>query len=278
MYNILDTRKPWMAALLSLFFPGLGHIYGGCVWRGVLWFVSLYVTLLLFAVFTEIQLLSAFYTLFATHGLFYILIVLDAHRCVRIVEKRQYNHRQRLPIYILLGVVIWLVESYYLHHRSDFLGVENYRLASGSMAPRLQKGDFVIVDTREISRRDLSIGDVVVFTIAGEKDVFVKRIAALPHDQIEIRLGKVYRNDVYEPLLEVLDQRRRRPSSQTMPVLQVPAQATFMLGDWRDNSNDSRARGTVPLENILGKVTAIWFSGDVDRIGRLGKPVIIQQR
>lgn len=277
MLKILETRQPWVAALLSLVFPGLGQFYCGCWVRGILWLVSLYTIVLLSAFFTDVSYLPVFYTVFSVHALFYVFIVIDAYKQARKMRACPHDHRSRLLVYIVAAVVIWLVESTYLQHRNELLGVENYRLASGSMTPRLQEGDYVIVDTRVQSRRNISVGEVVVFNLAGEKHAFVKRIAAVAGDLIEIRLGKVYRNGVFESRLEVLDQRRRRQGSQSMSPIQVPDGEVFMLGDWRDNSKDSRARGTIPLDNILGKVTAVWFSTDFYRIGSLNNQLIIQQ-
>lgn len=277
MLKILATRQPWVTALLSLIFPGLGHIYCGCWVRGVLWFMCLYAILLLSAYFTDVSNLPVFYTVFFTHGLFYVFIIIDSYKRAYKIQGLPYDHRPRLPVYIVAAVVIWFVESTYLNHRNDLMGVENYRLASGSMTPRLQEGDYVVVDTRVQSLRNFSVGEVVVFQIDGEKAPFVKRIAAVAEDLIEIRLGKVYRNGVFDARLEVLDQRRRRQGSQSMSTIQVPLGEVFMLGDWRDNSKDSRARGTVPMDNILGKVTAVWFSTDLYRIGRLNNGLIIRQ-
>ena len=277
MYLLLDSRLPWIAVLLSFVFPGLGHIYCGFWLGGVLWFAALYTALLLFAAFADVSQLPVFYALFISHGLFYVLIVFDAFFQARKIGNRTFNHRTWLPVYIVLAVAIWLVESYYLHHRNTILGVDNYRLASGSMTPRLQQGDYVIVDTSIDAHRDLDIGDVAVFSIVGEEDAFVKRVAALGGDKIEIRLGQVFRNDVFEPQLEVLDQRRRRPNSQTMKAVQVPPGQVFMLGDWRDNSKDSRRIGTVPLIDIVGRVSAVWFSKDFYRIGQIATPTIIRQ-
>lgn len=272
------TIQPWIAVILSLFFPGLGLVYSGCKVRAVLWLACLYSVLLLLAFFTNISDLPMFYVVYTLQLLFYLFVIVDSYK--QAFKRRNHSHDRysHLRVYILFAVGIWLIEGTYTHFRSTLLGVDHYRLASGSMTPRLQEGDYVIIDTRVQSRNKLAVGDVVVFKLPSEQDAFVKRIAGVAGDEVEIRLGKVYRNGVFEPRLEVLDQRRRRLSSQSMSSVLVKDAEVFTLGDWRDNSKDSRARGNIPLSNILGKVTAVWFSRDFYRIGRLNNQLIIQQK
>ena len=82
---------------------------------------------------------------------------------------------------------------------------------------------------------------------------FVKRVIGIPGDKIEIVNGVVWVNE--EPLHEVylrfrdafnLDERILKESNY------------FVLGDNRAGSNDSRAWGAVPEENILGKVWSVY--------------------
>jgi len=47
----------------------------------------------------------------------------------------------------------------------------------------------------------------------------------------------------------------------------VPAGHYLMIGDNRDNSEDSRSWGLVPDENLVGKATRIWFNFDLQRSG-----------
>ena len=79
--------------------------------------------------------------------------------------------------------------------------------------------------------------------------------------------GLVIRNGEPENLLLVPEDRRQRDYSISMDKVEVQNNEVFLLGDWRDNSNDSRFWGTVPVDDIIGKVTYIWFSKDVARIG-----------
>lgn len=96
-------------------------------------------------------------------------------------------------------------------------------------------------------------GDVIVFRYP--KDLsrdFIKRIIALPGENVEIKGGQVYVNE--QPMNEtyILD----RPSYHVEKQI-VPADNYFVLGDNRNNSLDSHVWGNVPFENIIGKA---WLS------------------
>ena len=102
-------------------------------------------------------------------------------------------------------------------------------------------------------------GDVVVFHPPIQADthrVFIKRIIAVPGDTVEIKQGTVYVNGqaLKEPYIKE-QPRDDRPSQR------IPADSYFVLGDNRNNSEDSRFFGPVPSQNIAGKPWAIiWPS------------------
>jgi signal peptidase I len=137
-------------------------------------------------------------------------------------------------------------------------------------------------------------GDVVVFRLPkDERTDYVKRVVGLPGDRIQMKEGLLYINDVpvkREPLADFVGAacgtdtaakvkrwRETLPNGVTYETLDcvpngfydntsvytVPAGSTFMLGDNRDNSTDSRVLssvGYIPLENPIGRVDMIYFS------------------
>ncbi|MBY0354774.1 MAG: signal peptidase I [Rickettsiales bacterium] len=139
-------------------------------------------------------------------------------------------------------------------------------------------------------------GDVVVFRPPNQPRVdFIKRVMGLPGDRVQVRGGEVYIND--EKLPQVLDSSfddalddgtkvHARRYVETLPegkkhailditpygkldntdVYTVPEGHYFMMGDNRDNSEDSRVSleeggiGFIPEANIIGRAEIIVFS------------------
>jgi signal peptidase I len=136
-------------------------------------------------------------------------------------------------------------------------------------------------------------GDVVVFRLPKDQQTdYVKRLVGLPGDRIQMKQGELFINDVAvkrealpdfigdacgtESTGKVKRWRERLPDGASYETLDctdngfldnagaftVPSGQYFMLGDNRDNSSDSRmpAVGTIPFENLIGRVEIIFFS------------------
>jgi signal peptidase I len=192
---------------------------------------------------------------------------------------------------------------------------EPFRIPSASMLPTLHIGDFILVNKfsygirlpvlnkKVISNGEPKRGDVVVFRYPNNPKIdYIKRVVGLPGDKIGYFDKTVYINgeEVYKDskmksanLLAVspaktelyfeklgenghqilIDPERRLVEGETI----VPAGEYFVMGDNRDNSNDSRFWGTVPEENLVGKAFFIWMSWDWNSGGivwdRLGNSI-----
>jgi signal peptidase I len=184
--------------------------------------------------------------------------------------------------------------------------VEPFQIPSGSMKPTLEVGDFILVnkfaygirlpvlDTKVIEVGEPQRGDVMVFRYPSDPSInYIKRVVGLPGDHIrygsdkrlfvngapvaEQLLGKasgvlgsavLYKEQLgdVEHLIRKETRRHAEPSREWV----VPEGHYFMMGDNRDNSNDSRywndpqladeMQGMVPDENIVGKAFAVWMS------------------
>lgn len=174
-----------------------------------------------------------------------------------------------------------------------------YTVPTGSMQPTLKAGDFIFSYRLayglrfpfESQKANISKtperGDVVVFSYPNQPGVsYVKRVVGLPGDRIQIVQGKLLINDtplVYE--LETSAQSQDNPNPEAFDIylerdlgthrrvifqkkreeqnfgpLVVPPGEVFLLGDNRDASDDSRYWGTVPTDQIYGKVLFVWLS------------------
>ena len=260
-------RNAWLAGIMSLFAPGLGHVYVGDPKNGLLIVVGFICALLAGGAF---GVYSTFYGILVFSVLalgFYVVLITSAVRRALVSKDYELSWYNRWYWYGLIFVSVTAAFQLLFAFRGPVLGYETYRIPAASMAPALRVGDFITVDTR-YSRP--VVGDVVVFRWPKDpKITYVKRIAALGGDSIAIAKGDVLVNGVVQRELSVSPEIRQHPFSISMAEQKVPDGRFFVLGDWRDNSNDSRFWGTVPLNHLVGKVTYIWLSNDLERIGTI---------
>lgn len=127
--------------------------------------------------------------------------------------------------------------------------VQNFRIEGHSMEPNLHDGQFLIVDKLSYKLHRPERGDIIVFHAPSQpnKD-FIKRVIALPGEEVEIRQGRVYVNKepLEEPYVPFSGSRSWGPQ-------RVGSNELFVLGDNRASSNDSRHWGMLPMAQVVGK-------------------------
>jgi signal peptidase I len=169
--------------------------------------------------------------------------------------------------------------------------IQAYKIPSGSMEPTLLVGDHIIVNKLDYGFRlpdslfgltpfaneipygryvfqieSVRRGDVVVFVFPEDRSKdFIKRVVAIPGDNVEVKAGMLYLNGrrVADPHAH-FDKSfaERLPSSQADyagPVKLAPNQY-FMMGDNRDHSYDSRFWGPITRDAIEGRAMFIYWS------------------
>lgn len=173
---------------------------------------------------------------------------------------------------------------------------------SASMRPTIVEGDVVLVnrlaydlklpltDIRLLHLGDPRRGDIVTFSSPRDGTRLIKRIVAIPGDTVEVRDDLLYVNGSAasydglhlepEPLAhgrtttalhatEHTDGASRsvqflaRAARRDFGPLTLPAERYFMLGDNRDNSEDSRWIGAVPRERLIGRAHHVLVSADI---------------
>lgn len=145
------------------------------------------------------------------------------------------------------------------------------------MLNTLQIGDFILVNNLSYSIKlpftNISItdhstpqyGDIIVFKYPKDTSkFFTKRVIGLPGDVIEVHDKQLYRNgeQIIENYLNSSKRNFKYAPLDNMKAIRIPQNEYFVLGDNRDNSDDSRIWGTVPYANIHGKVFMVLFSWD----------------
>jgi signal peptidase I len=135
---------------------------------------------------------------------------------------------------------------------------QTFFIPSGSMEPTLYKGDRILVDKLAVDFGTIHTGDILVFKAPPDvkKDCgdpvadLVKRVIGLPGDHLTSRGNTIYVNG--SPLKE--NWSHFEPLGPPIGKVTVPKGQYVMMGDWHDNSCDSRTWGTVPRSDIIGKV------------------------
>ncbi len=150
---------------------------------------------------------------------------------------------------ILGGILIALVVEAFL--------VQAFWIPSPSMVPTLEVGDRVLVNKLAYKLHDVHRGDVVVFTrppaarngTDSEIKDLIKRVVAVGGDTIEGRDGRVYVNG------ELIDEPYLEPGTrtETLPPMTIPEGQVFVMGDNRENSEDSRYFGPIDEDTIVGR-------------------------
>jgi len=124
-----------------------------------------------------------------------------------------------------------------------------------SMEPNFHSGQRVLISKVSYRIHEPERGDVIVFRPGnGEEGEFIKRIIALPKDTVEVKDDAVYVNGtkLKEPYI-------KSPPSYHLGKQEIPADNYFVLGDNRNQSNDSHNGWVVPRQNIVGKAwVSIW--------------------
>jgi len=172
---------------------------------------------------------------------------------------------------------------------------EPFQIPSGSMIPTLKVGDFILVNkftyglrlpvlrTKVLDINEPQRGEVMVFFPPHKPDTyFIKRIIGVPGDHIRIENGALSVNGKvlsqttvaklpvsrpsYELALEAIEGVEHQIQKDIYPGRLsrrgewiVKEDHYFMVGDNRDNSDDSRRWGQVPKENIVGKAFVVWM-------------------
>ena len=160
--------------------------------------------------------------------------------------------------------------------------VQAFKIPTGSMEQNLLIGDHLLVNkfvfspTATDAERSLlpvtsiNRGDVIVFKYPEdpERD-FIKRVIGLPGDVVEVRHKRVYIDG--RPLDEPYVYYLRPPSAAASPFgvadlreqygpVTVPPSEYFVMGDNRDNSQDSRYWGFLPRDLVKGRALIIYWS------------------
>ena len=153
----------------------------------------------------------------------------------------------------IISIVVAVVLAFLIR---QFI-VELYIVDGPSMRPTLQSQERLVVNKFIYSLRAPEKGEILVFKYPRDPSRdFIKRVIATPGDTIEIKDGRVYVNDQMLNEDYILEKTRSE-----YPKATVPEGSVFVMGDNRNNSEDSRFAdvGFVPYSLIKGKAMLVFW-------------------
>ncbi len=281
----IAPRQWWVAGLLTLF--GLfaaGYLYVGRPVRAV---VGLLVFLAFGIAFATglggmwarpLPLIVAL----ALQVIAALFFVVDSARIAlheRAYRTQPYNQNWVYAAAVVAGV---LLSGYFKP------GIQSFEVSSESMMPTLLEGDRLLVDT---TARVPKRGTLVAMIPPSDPGiVYLRRVVGVPGDRVQMvngvlqlngapvaqaqqdtpaESGTIYRETLPDGASYLILDRNAASEGDNTGIFEISDGVYFVLGDSRDNAVDSRRPeiGEVPAGNIIGAVTAIFWSPDTSRIG-----------
>lgn len=176
----------------------------------------------------------------------------DLEQQSRMQRKKEYRRRetQGWIFSLVIAIVIALTLRFFVF---EFIRVEG-----DSMNPTLYDEEYVFMEKVTYWFREPELGDIVICYFPGRTETFVKRVIGVAGDTIEVSGGVLYINGEanYDYYTDIM----RSDSA----LVTVPEGCVFVMGDNRDNSQDSRVVGPISWDKILGK--AVFVLWPVDQI------------
>ncbi len=194
-------------------------------------------------------------------------------------KKKKSAFRETIEAVVIAFVIAIVIRTFV---------IQAFKIPSGSMIPTLDVGDHILV-TKFLLGTPVDIpftnvtlfnmpglrkperGDVVVFKFPQDPSRdFIKRVIGVEGDVVQEKNKQVFVNDrkLIEPYTQHVDDHVDpgdvEPRDNFGPIT-VPKGMIFVMGDNRDESYDSRFWGFVPLANVKGKATIIYWSWDSNR-------------
>lgn len=161
---------------------------------------------------------------------------------------------RRSAVWTVLAEILQTVLIAFLLFLAVNLVTARIRVEGNSMEPSMHDGEMVVVSRLAYRWSEPSRGDIVVFYFPLDPSRrFIKRVIGLPGDSIEARDGYIYVNRVAlnEPYLAA--------APRYTGSWQVQADTLFVLGDNRNNSDDSQNWGPLPMNEVIGKAVLVYW-------------------
>ena len=191
-------------------------------------------------------------------------IALEVDRLKTVVHKKPKSQLRELIETVGSAVIIAALIMIFI--------ARAYTVNGDSMLPTLHHGERLLIDKISYRFIEPSRGEIIVFkNPSNTREQFVKRVIGLPGDKVAIIQGVVYIND--QPIEEDYT---LAPARIGFAPQIVHESTYFVLGDNRNNSEDSRFSrvGFLPRELIVGR--AVWRYWPLNQIDLMLRPAVFK--
>jgi signal peptidase I len=267
-----NPRKPWLALLLGIFVPSAGFAYVGRLGLFIAMGVGVFGSIFRLGRVGMLQTLPGVWGVTALVVAFAIACIVLPWRFAR--AERSYRLRWYNCWYVYpLLVVLHVPGLVLLQQREAWIGYGSYRVSSTSMAPTVDAGDFIVVDTRASTLASLHVGDVVIVESEQKPgEMLLRRIVAAGGQHVVIGEDGVRVDGV-------LQTRTHLQGSDMLPSkwmkytdVELASDELYLMGDNRGNSVDSRLTGPATRDFVRGKAAAVWWPPASARLGSIPTP------
>lgn len=188
--KINNNKRPWLAVLLSLFFLGLGHIYGGKTKKGIK--IYLCFLLIVFSVRFVAYSFFIFAGIIVLLILYYFYVLIDAYILVKrnpVIPERKFD---KWYFYLVIIFMPSLIIRIIPKHALDKITIVNFAIIpTSAMNPTLNVGDYIAFRrTKNIERNE-----VIVFRYPKDtNEIYMKRCIGTPGDSVMIKDDNAFVN------------------------------------------------------------------------------------
>lgn len=286
-------RNPWIAGGLSLALPGLGQVYNGQWLKGGMAVLGLGIFVPILMGITRLG--TTFNGMIAFVAIAFSLrlwLVIDAIIVARRRQVYVLGRYEGWPAVVVAGGLILALG--FIVDPKTMMKTESFVIPTPSSEPTIQVDDRVMADMWAYRKSDPDYGHLIVFKDSRQQTLLY-RVVGLPGDRISYAEnilminGEVQRRTTigqsefegmptieYEEVLPngvvhrgyILEERPAYSDPRLDgEELVVPEGEYYVLGDFRDNAQDSRFLGTISRQQIRGRLQYSWWGASMDRVG-----------
>lgn len=166
----------------------------------------------------------------------------------------------------LLSFVLTILVIFGLAYFLRVFVVEPYSIPSGSMETTIMTGDSVLGEKMTFRFRSPEVGDIVTFTDPQQESrLLIKRVVATAGQSVDLQEGKLVVDGVVQNA-DYTHGKRSDPLANSVAISSypyvVPEGCVFVMGDNRENSQDSRYFGAIKIETIQSKAIFVYWPFD----------------